>query len=126
MSADRQIECLASELARVRRRHTEAVEENLALREEVEDYRGGWRTASGACDRFRDVLTEALGHEDNPGDDVLISKLRAHFGHTGPESTRWRDFPVDTDDELAAYGMTIGGDPEVITRGEHRTGGGAG
>ena len=36
---------------------------------------------------------EALGYEDeNPGDDVLIRDLRAHFGKSGPEPTRWRDF----------------------------------
>lgn len=51
------------------------------------------RVAAAAADRFRDVLAEALGYEDeNPGDEVLIRDLRAHFGKTGPEPTRWREF----------------------------------
>lgn len=63
------------------------------LRAELKDQRKAYRTASGAADRFRDVLAEALGHADeNPGDDVLVAELRAHFGKTGPEPTRWRDF----------------------------------
>lgn len=49
------------------------------------------RIAAEAADRFRDVVCEALGHiDDNPGDDALVSQLRAHFGHDGPEPTNWR------------------------------------
>lgn len=68
-------------------------EELAALRNERDNALGGYRVAAEAVDRFRDVLAEALGYEDeNPGDDVLICDLRAHFGKTGPEPTRWRDF----------------------------------
>jgi hypothetical protein len=39
------------------------------------------------------VLSECLGHPDeNPGDDVLVAEVREHFGKSGPEPTRWRDF----------------------------------
>lgn len=64
-----------------------------ALRRERDDAAGGYRVAAEALDRFRDVLADALGYVDeNPGDDVLIRDLRAHFGRTGPEPTRWREF----------------------------------
>lgn len=57
-----------------------------------EDCRAAYRTASGAADRFRDVLSEVLGHTDeNPGDDDLVAEIRKHFGKSGPEPTRWRD-----------------------------------
>lgn len=60
---------------------------------EAEDERAARKVAGDSADRFRDVLSECLGHEDeNPGDDVLVRELRAHFGRTGPEPTRWRDF----------------------------------
>jgi hypothetical protein len=66
-----------------------------ALRAQAEDFRAAWRTASESADRFRDVLAESLGHPDgSPGDDVLIAELREHFGKTGPEPTRWRDFII--------------------------------
>ena len=62
------------------------------LRAELEDQRKARKTAAGAADRFRDVLSECLGHPDeNPGDDVLVAELRTHFGKTGPEPTGWRD-----------------------------------
>lgn len=65
----------------------------VRTRAEVDDERAARRTAGDAADRFRDVLSECLGHPDeNPGDDVLVSELRHHFGKTGPEPTRWRDF----------------------------------
>ncbi len=65
------------------------------LRADLDDQRAAKQTAAAAADRFRDVLAEALGHPDeNPGDDVLITELREHFGKTGPEPTRWRDFLV--------------------------------
>lgn len=57
--------------------------------------RAALKTASESADRFRDVLSEALGHPDeNPGDDALVAELRRHFGKTGPEPTRWRDFLI--------------------------------
>jgi hypothetical protein len=63
-----------------------------ALYVELEDQHAARQTAAGAADRFRDVLCEALGHDDdNPGDDILVAELRAHFGKTGPEPTNWRD-----------------------------------
>lgn len=67
--------------------------ETARLRAERDDALGGYREAAKAADRFRDVLSECLGHADeNPGDDVLVRELREHFGRTGPEPTRWRDF----------------------------------
>lgn len=63
-----------------------------ALHAELEDQRAARQTAAAAADRFRDVVCEALGHDDdNPGDDTLIAELRTHFGKTGPEPTAWRD-----------------------------------
>lgn len=60
---------------------------------EIHNLQQAYRTASESADRFRDVLAEALGYPDeNPGDDVLIADLRRHFGKTGPEPTRWREF----------------------------------
>lgn len=60
---------------------------------EIHNLQQAYRTASESADRFRDVLAEALGHPDeNPGDDTLIAELRQHFGKTGPEPTRWRNF----------------------------------
>lgn len=67
--------------------------ENTAQAARLEEQRGATRVAAGAADRFRDVLSEALGHPDeNPGDDVLVAEVREHFGFSGPEPTRWRDF----------------------------------
>lgn len=64
---------------------------DLAAR--LDDERAAKKIAADAADRFRDVLAECLGYVDeNPGDDVLVRDLRAHFGRTGPEPTRWRDF----------------------------------
>lgn len=63
-----------------------------ALRLELDDQRKAYRTASDAADRFRDVVCEVLGHdEENPGDDALVTQLRQHFGKTGPEPTNWRN-----------------------------------
>ena len=63
-----------------------------ALYAEVDDERAAKQTAAGAADRFRDVVCEAFGFDDdNPGDDILVAKLRAHFGKTGPEPTNWRN-----------------------------------
>jgi hypothetical protein len=80
---------LAYLLARV-----EELEGQLAKAQaELDDQRGATRVAAGAADRFRDVLSEFLGHgEENPGDDVLVAELREKGGFSGPEPTRWRDF----------------------------------
>jgi hypothetical protein len=60
---------------------------------ELDDERAAKKIAADAADRFRDVLSEALGRPDeNPGDDVLVAELRQHFGLNGPEPTRWREF----------------------------------
>jgi hypothetical protein len=68
-------------------------QERDALRALLDDERAARRVAADAADRFRDVLSECLGHPDeNPGDDVLVAELRDHFGRTGPEPTGWRDF----------------------------------
>jgi hypothetical protein len=70
------------------------LEEQIAnVRARLDEQRGATRVAAGAADRFRDVLSEVLGHpEENPGDDVLVTEVRKHFGCSGPEPTRWRDF----------------------------------
>jgi hypothetical protein len=71
------------------------IEELRELRAQVADERAAKGIAADAADRFRDVLSDALGFaEENPGDDVLVERLREHFGRTGPEPTRWRDFLV--------------------------------
>lgn len=71
----------------------EAIETVEHLQARLDDQTAARRIAGGAADRFRDVLSECLGHADeNPGDDVLVTELREHFGKTGPEPTRWRDF----------------------------------
>lgn len=82
-------ESMSMHLDRMQREATE----NDALRKMLDDERAAKKVAADAADRFRDVLSECLGHEDeNPGDDVLVAELREHFGRTGPEPTRWRDF----------------------------------
>ncbi|MEU9515893.1 hypothetical protein [Micromonospora sp. NPDC048169] len=70
---------------------TDLTHEEL-LRAALDDEKAGRRVAGEAADRFRDVVTEILGLDDNPGDDELISQLRALHGKTGPEPRRWRDF----------------------------------
>lgn len=64
----------------------------VRLKQDLENEREARRIVADACDRLRDVLADALGYEDNPGDDQLVADLRRHFGKTGPEPTRWRDF----------------------------------
>lgn len=67
--------------------------EHTAEGDALADERAARKIAGDSADRFRDVLSECLGHKDeNPGDDVLVRELREHFGKTGPEPTRWRDF----------------------------------
>lgn len=61
------------------------------MREQITDMTMAYRTASGAADRFRDVLCEVLGRETNPGDDTLVKEIRALLGKDGPEPTRWRE-----------------------------------
>jgi len=62
------------------------------LRVALADEKAGRRVAGEAADRFRDVVCEVLGLDENPGDDELVSQLRALHGKTGPEPRRWRDF----------------------------------
>ena len=70
----------------------QAADEIDRLNATVADELAAKRIAADSANRFRDVLADALGHEDdNPGDDVLVAELRAHFDRTGPEPTRWRD-----------------------------------
>jgi len=56
------------------------------------DLRAAYKIASDTCDRFRDVVSEVLGLDENPGDDELVRQLRALHGKSGPEPTRWREF----------------------------------
>lgn len=66
------------------------------LQTRFEDAYKAWRMAAENTDRFRDVVADCLGYvDDQPGDDVLIAELREHFGRTGPEPTRWREFVGD-------------------------------
>jgi len=58
----------------------------------LENEREAKRIAAEAADRFRDVLTECLELESNPGDDELVRRIRSYFGKRGPEPTMWRDF----------------------------------
>lgn len=67
----------------------------VLLHRRLEDVTEAHRIASEAADRFRDVVTECLGLDQNPGDDLLVEFLRARCGKTGPEPTRWRDFCSD-------------------------------
>ena len=81
------------------------------LRWERDEERAARRTAAECADRFRDVLAEALGYADeNPGDDTLVATLREHYGRTGAEPTRWRDFLAAARaqvDQVAAEPMRI-------------------
>jgi hypothetical protein len=75
------------------------------LHRQLADATKAWRIADECADRFRDAVCEALGLDENPGDDALIAGLRAHFGKTGPEPTRWRDFVSGAEDMLAERGI---------------------
>jgi hypothetical protein len=60
---------------------------------ESSDFKSAWVTASESADRFRDVICQALGLGENPGDDELCRLLLdAHGKADEPESHRWRDF----------------------------------
>lgn len=79
-----------------------------SLMERLADMTAARDTAAGAVDRFRDVVCEVLGHDQqNPGDDVLIAELRARFGKTGPEPTRWRDSCAGYKETLRQAGIEI-------------------
>lgn len=57
------------------------------------DYREAYQIASESADRFRDVICQALGLDENPGDDDLaFMLLKAHGKTDEPESHRWRNF----------------------------------
>lgn len=62
------------------------------LQEALDDTKAAYRVAADAAGRFRDVVTEVLDLDENPGDDELVRLLREKHGKTGPEPTRWRDF----------------------------------
>lgn len=84
---------LGARLKAAEQQRDEALARIAAVEARAADEHAAKKVAAGAADRFRDVLSEALGYEDeNPGDDVLVATLREHFGKTGPEPTRWRDF----------------------------------
>ena len=91
------------------------------LRAELDNQVGARKVAADAADRFRDVLAECLDHPDeNPGDDVLVAEVRAHFGKTGAEPTRWRDFLTGSLarlDQIAAMPNPAPIDPEEADRG---------
>lgn len=66
------------------------------------DYREAWRIASESADRFRDVICQALGLDENPGDSQLVFLLlSAHGKADEPESHRWRGFLDDALDTVA-------------------------
>lgn len=65
-----------------------------------DDAVAAYRKSSSYLDRFRDVVLEVLDMDDNPGDDIMLDKLREHFGKTGPESTKWRDRLVGYEAEI--------------------------
>lgn len=75
------------------------------LRKELDDMTAARRTAAEAADRFRDVVTEVLGLDENPGDDVLVTELRALHDKTGPEPTRWREFLTGAHARLESLGV---------------------
>jgi hypothetical protein len=76
----------------VNKKLQEAKSENAFLRERLDDEMGARQIAGDAADRFRDVLCECLGLDENPGDDVLVATIRARFGKFGPEPTLWRNY----------------------------------
>jgi hypothetical protein len=66
----------------------------------------GGRLVAGECaDRFRDVITEVLGLDENPGDDELVRQLRALHGKTGPEPRQWRDFVTGAQAHMERNGL---------------------
>lgn len=78
------------------------------LQDRLEDMTEARRIAADAADRFRDVICEVLDYTDeNPGDDVLVVELREHFGKTGPEPTRWRDFLGASEEALRNLGVLL-------------------
>lgn len=91
-------------------RAVEAAEQTVAaLARVIEDVTGAHRIAADAVDRFRDVVSECLGLDENPGDDALVEMIRAHFGNGGPEPRRWRDFMVGAEamrDQILAAAPT--------------------
>lgn len=75
-------------------------------REALEDERKARQTAGECADRFRDVLCEVLGFDDeNPGDDELVRRIRGLHGKTGPEPRRWRNFLTGAISHLECSGF---------------------
>lgn len=75
------------------------------LRAALADEKGGRHVAAEAADRFRDVISEVLGLDENPGDDELVRLLRACHGKSGPEPRRWRDFITGAEAHLERNGL---------------------
>jgi len=63
-----------------------------SLETQLADEHEAKRIAAESADRFRDILTDCLGLESNPGDDELVRRIRRHFGKRGPEPRMWRNF----------------------------------
>ena len=80
-----------------------APEDVLRLRSKLADAEAAHATASGAADRFRDVLEEALSLKENPGGDALVSAIRRRFGKTGEEPRRWREFIAESETTLGIF-----------------------
>ena len=74
----------------------------------LEDERAARKVAGDAVDRFRDVVSEVLGLDRNPGDDALVEQLRSLHGKSGPEPQRWRNFVTGAVAHLEREGFTIG------------------
>ena len=74
------------------------------LQEALDDMKAAYRMSAESCDRFRDVITEAVGLDENPGDDELVRLLRAQHGKTGPEPRQWRDFITGAKARLESSG----------------------
>src|SRR5690606_2951441 len=110
---------MCDDIRRWQKRAVQAEAEREQLRAAAEDEQKARKIAGGAADRFRDVVCEVLGYgAENPGDDVLITELRALHGKSGPEPTRWRDFLTGSIAHLEANGYrwradAVAGDGEL-------------
>jgi hypothetical protein len=77
----------------------------------LSDARAAHRTAAESADRYRDVVSQVLGLNENPGDDELVARLLAAHGMAGaPESTRWRDFLGTAKMQLGEAGIRFSSD----------------
>lgn len=115
-NADQLADVIAPAVESIVARHLAACLSTAA--EQLEDERAARQVAGESADRFRDVLSECLGHdEENPGDDALLAEVRAHFGKTGPEPMRWRNFLAgalaQVDQIRAARAASLDADPDL-------------